>query len=85
MSGVRIEIDVNGFNEFRSQPALVNAIHNAAEQIAEAAGGSPDFIVRDFPDTRTRARSIVVTATEKGMRAEAESRALTKALDAGRG
>lgn len=85
MGSVRIEIDVNGFNEFRNQPALVDAIHNAAQRIATAAGGSPDFVVRDFPDMRTRARSIVVTATEKGMRAEAERRALTKALDAGRG
>lgn len=58
------------------------------EAIAAAAGGSPDF----EPSVRAvggssklgRLMGYVTTATYDGRRAEAETRALTRALDAGR-
>lgn len=84
MGSVRISLNIPGFNEFRNQAGIQEELHRQAQAIADKAGGSPDFVVIDSPNP-TRARSIVITATPKGMEEEATKRSLTKALDAGRG
>lgn len=80
----RLEIHNEGFAEVRKSPAIQAQLHAMGERIASAAGGGGDFEVIDSPG-RDRARVVVVTATAEGKRAEAEDRALTRALDAGRG
>lgn len=84
MAKVTIQINVPGFNEFRNQAAIQEDLHRRGEAIARAAGGEPDFAVVDSPNP-TRARTLVITATPKGMTEEAVHRSLTRALDAGRG
>lgn len=78
----RIVFHYAAFNEFRSQAAIAAELHARGEAIA-AAAGEGDFKVIDSPN-RTRARVIVITATEEGKQLEATDRALSKALDAGR-
>jgi hypothetical protein len=78
----RLKIDVDGFNEVRRESALQEHLHQMGESAASAAGGEPDFIVVDSP-SKTRARVVVITATPKGMRAEATDRALSRAFGAG--
>lgn len=51
--------------------------------IAAAAGGAPDFVV-ETQDGSARARVVVITDTIQGRLAEANDRALSNALDAGR-
>ncbi|WP_133163817.1 hypothetical protein [Cryobacterium zongtaii] len=80
----RLEINVPGFNEARTDPAVQEDLHRRGEAIANAAGGEPDFEVTDAPNS-TRARVFVRTASFAGMRAEATDQALTRAFDAGRG
>lgn len=66
------------------QSAEVEAdLRRRAEAIAAAAGGEPDFEA-GAEVVGNRAMAWVVTATPDGKRAEAEDRALTRALDVGR-
>jgi tRNA A37 threonylcarbamoyltransferase TsaD len=53
-----------------------------ADRIAAAAG--PGMVASVQPG-RNRARASVITATQRAREAEARDRALTRALDAGRG
>lgn len=72
-----------GFNQFRNSVEVRTLLAGAGHRIAEAAGGEGDFSVL-VTQNKSRARVIVATATEKAKRAEAKSRALTRAIDAGR-
>lgn len=83
MVKVRVELNSRGVVEVLQSEEVQDDLRRRAEAIANAAGGSPDFehgvdIVGD------RAMGRVWTATAAGKRAEAEDRALTRALDAGR-
>lgn len=87
MSGngsVRIEINRATAKAILQGPEVQGLLRDTAEAIAAAAGGAPDFEV-DVRVGANRARASVTTATLDGMRAEAESRALSSAVDAGRG
>jgi hypothetical protein len=84
MSKFRLKVHNDGFNEVRTAPAIVDDLLARGHRIASAAGGEPDFVVHESSNA-TRARVVVVTATAKGMEAEAHDRKLTRALDAGRG
>ena len=64
-------------------PKVLANLEERGQRIADAAGGAPDFEVEG--EVRSgRAHVSVRTATQEGRRAEAEDRALSRALDAGR-
>jgi hypothetical protein len=88
MAKFRLEIDVAGFNATRNDPAIQAKLDAMGEAIAAqanaATGGSADFIAVPSPNA-TRARTVVVTATSAGKRAEAKDRVLSTAFDAARG
>lgn len=84
MANVRLVFDYAAFDAFRSQPDVAAGLMESAKAIADAAGGSPDFLAVSSPSS-SRARAIVVTATPKAMHLESSRRSLTNALDAGRG
>ncbi len=79
----RIEFHNAGFNELRRSPEVRAELERRGSAIAEAAGGAEDFEVVSTL-TKSRARVVVVTATARAKQLEAEDRALTSALDAGR-
>lgn len=83
MATVRVKINSKGARALlRSEKVRAN-LDRRARRIAEAAGGEPDFEYESRIGSN-RARASVRTATHEGRKAEAERRALTRALDAGR-
>lgn len=74
---------MRGFQAVRKDSGVQADLMRRAGAIAEAAGGKGDFIAVSNV-AKGRARAAVIAATEKAQKAEAESRALTNALDAGR-
>lgn len=82
MADFELRIKPGAIRQLLTDPATVAAVTQIAHRIASAAG--PGMEVK--PAERTpRARAAVVTATYQAMRAEATSRALTRAIGAGRG
>ena len=65
----------------RSEPVRAD-LKRRADRIAAAAGPG---MVASSAQGKTRARASVVTVTYEARKAEATTRALTRALDAGRG
>lgn len=82
MGKVRIELNRRGVKELLRSAEIQTDLDRRAEQIAAAAG--PGHEVQARP-SRTRARSVVRTATTEARLAEATDRSLTRAIDAGRG
>ena len=82
--GSKIRIDVNdaGIQELLKSGEVRAFLKAKADRIAAAAG--PGMEASSWSG-RTRARASVITATSKARKAEAKDRALTRALDAGRG
>ena len=80
---VRLEINSEGIQAVLKSPEVQELLRSKAERIAAAAGG--DGFEVDARVGATRARASVVTASKAARKAEAEDRALTKAIDAGRG
>lgn len=80
---VRISRNSSGFRELMSSAEMQADLEARAERIATAAGGAPDFEA-EVSVGRDRAHAFVKTANNEGRRAEAERRALTRAIDAGR-
>lgn len=78
---VKIKLTRNGPRELRRLPAVEADLRRRAERIAAAAG--PGMEVSSDRGVN-RARASVVTATFAAMRREATSRALSRAIDAGR-
>jgi hypothetical protein len=77
-----------GYRKYQRDPKVLGLLVNAAEKIANAAGGeSAGFEVEAESQSGTRQvpRVSVRTATFEARRAEARDRVLTRALDAGRG
>lgn len=62
---------------------VLSDLERRARQIANRAGGQPDYEVESMVG-RTRARASVMTATPEAQYAEATQRTLTRAIDAGR-
>ena len=80
----RIKFHYDQFGLLRSDAAIQSELEARAQAIATAAGGGDDFSVISSPG-RDRARCVVVTSSERGREAEANDRALSNALEAGRG
>ena len=78
---VRIEMNAKAIRKLLRSPEVRADLERRARNIANAAGKgfAADSIV-----TSKRARAMVYTSSYEGMRAEAEQRALTRAIDAGR-
>lgn len=79
---IKIEMNPAGVREVLQSEGVRADLRRRAEAIAAAAG---EGMEADSRIGATRARASVVTATPEAMRAEAEDRALTSAIDAGRG
>lgn len=84
MGKARIKFHYDQFGLMRSDSAIQAELDARAEAIAQAAGGGADFSALSSPG-KDRARAIVSTSSEKGRKAEADDRALSMALEAGRG
>ena len=83
MADLRIEIDDAAAEALLKSPEVRADLLRRAQRIAAAAGaGSYDVTLSTTP---TRARVSVGTADYAARKAEATNRALTRALDAGRG
>lgn len=80
---IRIKLNSAGVVALLQSQAVADDLARRGERIAEAAGGEPDFESR-VTQNRDRSVVFVTTASIDGRRAEAEDRALTRALDAGR-
>ena len=78
---VRIELNRDGIAALLKSSEVQDDLRRRAEAIAKQAGDGFEVDVRVGAN---RARASVRTATIEAMRAEAESRTLTQALDAGR-
>jgi hypothetical protein len=81
MAVVKIELNPAGVRELLRSPEVLADLSARAHRIANAAG---DGMEVDAELGRVRARATVFTATFEAMRAEATTRALTRAVDAGR-
>lgn len=83
VKGFRLKVNSDGVKALLQSAEVAGELARRGNAIAEAAGGAPDFEVVNTKN-RDRAVTFVKTATTKGKKAEAEDRALTRALDAGR-
>jgi tRNA A37 threonylcarbamoyltransferase TsaD len=81
-SKIRIDINSGGIQELLKSAPVRALLQAKADRIAAAAGPG---MVASSRVGKTRARASVITDTFKAMRAEATDRALTRAIDAGRG
>lgn len=82
MRAVKIVWNRNGYTEVRKSPGVAADLERRARAIARTAGPGMEVSSRIG---RTRARSSVFTATTEARLAEANDRALTRSLGAGRG
>ena len=83
MPVIRVKINSAGARAILRSAKVQADLERRGRAIAAAAGGGDDFEV----ETRVganRVRTSVRTATHEGRKAEAEDRALTRAIDAGR-
>lgn len=80
---VRIQLNSPGIVELLQSAAVQDDLAARGGRIAAAAGDAEDFEVAATMN-RDRAVVFVRTATREGRAAEAEDRALTRAIDAGR-
>lgn len=79
---IRIDINSAGIQELLKSSPVQALLIAKAQRIAAAAGPGMEASSRIG---KIRARASVITATYQARKAEAVDRALTKALDAGRG
>lgn len=82
-SNVRIKRNDDGFRAILNSPEVVAELRRRAEAIAAAAGDGMEVLIAEGSGDRPVA--FVRAETFGAMRAEATDRALTRALDAGRG
>lgn len=81
-SEVRVVLNRAGIGDILKSQEVQADLQRRAARIAAAAGPGMEATSRIG---RNRARASVVTATPDARRSEATTRALTRALDAGRG
>jgi hypothetical protein len=79
---IRIEVNSAGIQALLKSAEVQADLESRARRIAAAGGDGMEVGSRIG---KTRARASVITATREARLAEATDRALTKALDAGRG
>ena len=82
MARPRIELNSAGVRELLRSPEVRADLDSRARAIAAAAG---EGMESDSQVGKGRARATVWTDTVEAMEAEATERALTRAIDAGRG
>lgn len=82
MAKFRVDVSDAGIQALLKSSEVQALLKEKADRIA--AAGGPGMEASSWVG-RTRARASVITASGKARRAEATDRALTKALDAGRG
>lgn len=82
MGSVRVTVNDAGIQALLKSSEVRALLKAKADRIAAAAGAGMEA---SSWTGRTRARASVITATSGARRAEAKDRALTRALDAGRG
>ncbi|WP_230670759.1 hypothetical protein [Rathayibacter sp. Leaf248] len=80
---VRVEMNSAGAAAILKGPEVQAELKRRADAIRAAAGSDEDFTVLEAVG-RNRAGAYVITTSREGRKAEAEDRALTRALDAGR-
>jgi hypothetical protein len=78
----RIVLNRKGVQELLTHPNVVADLEDRAKKIAAAAGAGMES---EAQAGRKRALALVWTGTREAREAEATSRALTRAIDAGRG
>lgn len=81
MALVKIKLNSRGISELLRHPNVVADLDDRAKRIARAAGPGMES---ESQVGRKRALALVWTATREARLAEAQSRALTSAIDAGR-
>lgn len=81
IKGVRIKINRDAVRALLTSPEVTEDLTRRGDRMAAAAGDGVEA-----ETTRNRDRSVVFVRTEtfEAKRAEAEDRALTRAIDAGR-
>lgn len=79
---IRVEVNSAGIQALLKSPEVEDLLLAKAQRIAAAAGDGMEASSRVG---KTRARASVITATRAARKAEATDRALTSAIDAGRG
>lgn len=82
MTKVKVKLVSKGVRALLTAPGVQADLDRRARRIANAAGEG--FEVARRSQKGPRARAVVVTATREAMMAEANYRALTRAIDAGR-
>lgn len=75
---------LTGYRQFMRTPEVEALIRDGVERIAADAGEGFEADVESLSGKRGTPRGSVRTVTEAGRKAEAEDRALTRAIDAGR-
>lgn len=80
-SSARVQLDSKGIEQLLRSPEVVKDLERRAAAVAAAAG--PGMRSGAYQG-RDRARARVWTGSAAAKRAEAESRALTRAIDAAR-
>jgi hypothetical protein len=78
---VRIQLTRHGPRQLRRLPSVQANLMARANRIARSAGPG---MVASAISGKNRARASVITTTWEARRAEAQSMALTRAIDAGR-
>ena len=81
MSSMRVELNSEGVRALLRSPEMLADLSARAARIAASAG---EGMVVDADVGRNRARATIFTATFEARHAEATTRALTRAVDAGR-
>ncbi len=82
MGMIRIELDSAGIEQFLRSPEVEADLKRRAAAIARAAGDGMHHAT--IQGRKDRVSAQVWTGTVQARRAEAEDRALTRAIDAGR-
>jgi hypothetical protein len=82
MASIRVKLNKQGVRQLLTSAAAQADLDRRARRIAAAAG--PGFEAESTPSP-ARAHATVVTGTTEARIAEATDRALTRAIDAGRG
>lgn len=81
----RLKFHYDGFDAVRSSPDVVGQLEERGAQIAQAAMADGGEVMTATSFNKSRGRVRVFTADMAAMKAEAENRSLSRALDAGRG